>query len=82
MEAAKDAFARSGTVVLDEVKVDPRLPIPIPSVRLQEKAALVSMDGGLDAEHPGERRFTHSDHLGRTCILLILTDTLRYTLRI
>jgi len=40
------------------------------------------MDHGLDPERPGQRRFTHSDHVGRTRILLILTDTLRYTLRI
>jgi hypothetical protein len=69
-------------VVLDESEVDARLLIPIPAVRLKENAALVSMDDGLDPEHPGEWSFTHSDHRGHASILIILLDMLRYTLRI
>jgi hypothetical protein len=69
-------------VVLDEIEDDPRLPIPFPAVRLQEKAAVVGVDGGLDPEHPVERSFTHSDHQGLARMLIILRDMLRYTLRI
>ena len=82
MEAAKDALARSGMVVLDEIELDTGFPILFPVVGLQKNPALVTMGDGLDGHNPGERSFTHSDHLGRTCIVLILRDILRYTLRI
>ena len=69
-------------VVLDEREVDARLSVPVAAVRLQENTALVRMDSGLDPEHPGQRSFTHSDHLSQCSILIILLDILRYTLRI
>jgi hypothetical protein len=82
VEAAKDAFARSGVVVLDETEVDASLPVPFPVVGLEENSALITMNDGLDRPNAGERSFTHSDHLERACILVILRDMLRYTLRI
>jgi hypothetical protein len=69
-------------VVLDETEVDACLSIPIPAVGLQEKAALVSVDDGVDPDHPGQGSFTDSDYRGHACIVIIVTDMLRYTLRI
>jgi len=37
---------------------------------------------GLDTKDSGEQSFTHSDHERHASILIILNDTLRYTLRI
>jgi hypothetical protein len=82
MEAAQDALAGSRLVVLDEIQADACLPVPFPVIRFQEKAALVRGHDGLDPQHAGGGSFTQSDHRVPSRILVILTDMLRYTLRI
>jgi hypothetical protein len=69
-------------VVLDELEIYPRFPVPVSVVGLQEKAPLVGMREGLDAEESGQRSFTDSDQACLPSIVRILTDILRYTLRI
>src|SRR5438094_718799 len=72
----------SGLVVLDEAEVDASRLVPSHVVGLQENPALITMNEGLDRQDAGQRGFTHSDHLGLACILVIPSDMLRYTLRI
>jgi len=69
-------------VVLDEFQADARLPVPFPVVGLQENTALIRMHDGLDPQHSGERSFTQSDQWIHSHIPVILSDMLRYTLRI
>jgi hypothetical protein len=82
MEAPKDALARAGMVVLDEREVDACLAIPILTVGFEENPPVVPVDGGLDPPDADQRSFTHSDHQRLLFTLVILSDILRYTLRI
>ncbi len=69
-------------VVLDEIQADTGLSVPFPVVGFQENTAVVRTHDGLDPLHSGEGSFTQSDHPVPSRILVILTDMLRYTLRI
>src|SRR5262249_25685246 len=70
MEAAQRALDRARVVVLYERRVDAVRAVPIRVIRLEEEAAAVAMNVGLDDEYPGQVGGNHT-HVRRQAPNLI-----------